>query len=600
MRRPLAIASLLIAALVSPAPFASAEGNARDYIVVLKNNANPRQVANEHARENESQTRFIYEHTLKGYSAHMSEQAANRISNDPRVVLVEADQRVSISAQTTPTGIRRIFASSNSNLDIDATDDLRVDVDVAVLDTGIDYDHPDLNVVHRASCLGVFGSCTSNSGDDGNGHGSHVAGTIGAIDNSIGVVGVAPGARLWAIQVLDSTGSGFTSGVIAGVEYVTARAGQIEVANMSLGGGSSSSLCSAITNSINAGVVHAVAAGNEDQNASNVSPANCSGVITTSSLNDLDGAPGGLAGAGCSDQDDTLSYFSNWGSTIEIAAPGGCIYSTYRNAGYATISGTSMASPHAAGAAALLASAANPQNSSDVAAIRQTLINTGNFNYTEDSGDGIKEPLLDVSNSGVYAPVMVGSQPPDQPPTASITNPTNGSTVSGTVTIQVQASDTEDAAGALTVEVRTDGGVWQAATWNGGTSRYERSWNTTSVADGSHTIDARATDSASNVTNAIQVSVTVNNAPPPPPPGDPWEFAVTGTQTSDRQIAELYWNSGAAPTAKVDIYRDGTKIKRTANDGYYRDVIQFGVGSHTYKVCQAGKQTNCSPTKTVF
>lgn len=597
MRRPLFVASLLISVLGVPAPFAAADEQPRSYIVVLKDGANSGRVADEHEEEYGADTEHVYKHALKGYAAEMTPEDAQEISEDSRVLFVEPDGPMSISAQTNPTGIRRIFATSNPNLDIDATDDLRVDVDVAIIDTGVDFDHPDLNVVHRANCT-VTGICSSNAGDDDNGHGSHVGGIVGALDNNIGVVGVAPGARLWSVKVLAASGDGIASWVIAGIDYVTARASQIEVANVSIGGGNNSAVCTAVNNSINAGIVYAVSAGNESQNAANSSPANCAGVLTTSAIADFDGSPGALAPNQCSDEDDTLSWFSNWGSTVEIAAPGSCIYSTYANGGYGTVSGTSQASPHVAGAAAVLASVNNPQNASDVAAIRSTITGAGNFNWTDTSGDGIKEPLLDVSNSGTFAPVMApGSQPNNQPPTATIFNPGNGSTVSGIVTIQVQATDAEDPAGSLAVDVRIDGGAWQTAPWNSGTGRYERNWDTTTVANGSHTIDARATDSASQVANAAQIAVTVSNGGPPP---DPWQLQVTGTQQTDRQIVKLYWNSGAAPTTKVDIFRDGSKIKRTANDGYYRDIVQPGIGSHAYKVCQAGKPSNCSSTKTVF
>jgi subtilisin family serine protease len=291
--------------------------------------------------------------------------------------------------------VPRIFAN-NTALDIDGVDDRRVNVDVAVIDTGVDLDHPDLNVVGWTRC--TRGSCRTNGSDDGNGHGTHVAGTIGAKDNNIGPVGVAPGARIWSVGVLGANGSGSTADIIAGVDWVTARASTIEVANMSLGGQfTSSALTNAITNSVNAGVVYVVAAGNSDMNAANFTPANHPDVITVSALADFNGLAGGGASPTCrSDVDDTLADFSNYGATVEIAAPGVCIYSTWRYGGYNTISGTSMASPHVAGAAALLASVNNPNNRTAVLNMRAKLIADGNFNWTDDSGDGIKEPLLDI------------------------------------------------------------------------------------------------------------------------------------------------------------------------------------------------------------
>jgi subtilisin family serine protease len=153
----------------------------------------------------------------------------------------------------------RANAHLNSVAKIDGVDD-RVDVDVAIIDTGIDVDHPDPNVVASINCA-RFGGCASG-GNDGNGHGTHVAGTVGALDNSVGVVGMAPGARLWAVRVLNNQGSGQLSWIIAGIDWVTARSATIDVANMSLGCEcTSSGMNTAISNSVDSGIVYAVAAG---------------------------------------------------------------------------------------------------------------------------------------------------------------------------------------------------------------------------------------------------------------------------------------------------------------------------------------------------
>jgi subtilisin family serine protease len=383
------------------------------YIVVLTPAAgDPEAAARALLRAHGGTLGFVYRHAMSGFSAELPPAAVEAIARNPNVAYVEPDQVMTAFAQTVPTGVRRIFADSNANLDIDGIDDGRVDVDVAVIDTGIDFDHPDLNVVGRVDCSrgsALRPSCSEETGDDGNGHGTHVAGTIGAIDNGFGVVGVAPGARLWAVKVLSDSGSGWTSGIIAGVDWVTAKSKVIEVANMSLGGGNSTALCQAVNSSVAAGIVHAVAAGNSDANASAYSPANCSGVITVSALADFDGLPGASGGATCrADQDDTLADFSNWGSTVEIAAPGVCIQSTWKDGGYATISGTSMASPHVAGAAALL----RASGVGTPAQVRTTLLARGNFIWTDDSGDGVTEPLLDVSSATTFEPVMVAGAPP--------------------------------------------------------------------------------------------------------------------------------------------------------------------------------------------
>lgn len=420
--RMLAVATALAVAAFAVPAVAAAEPPDR-YIVVLDRDAgNPGAVAAEHAQRYGAKVGFVYRSALKGYAATIPASRVAQLRADPRVAYVERDQLVHAAAQTVPTGIQRIYAAENAsatdtppnpNLDIDGVDDWRVDVDVAVIDTGIDFDHPDLNVVGRADCAsGSFfsSSCTTGSGDDGNGHGSHVAGTIGALDNGVGAVGVAPGARLWGVRVLGNNGSGYMSWIAAGIDWVTARASTIEVANMSLGCEcTSQAMDDAITRSVDAGVVYVVAAGNSDKDASTFSPARHPDVITVSALADFNGEAGGGAASTCrADTDDTLADFSNWGTLVELAAPGVCIYSTYMNGGYATLSGTSMASPHVAGAAALLASGTgDPQDRSAVMAIRSTLMSAGNSNWIDDSGDLVKEPLLDVSNTAVFHPALV-------------------------------------------------------------------------------------------------------------------------------------------------------------------------------------------------
>jgi subtilisin len=241
-----------------------------------------------------------------------------------------------------------------------------VNTAVAIIDTGIDVDHPDLNVAGGRNCS------TGRSFDDGNGHGTHVAGTVAGKDDASGVVGVAPGAQVYAVRVLNNAGSGSWSSVICGIDWVTANASSlgIKVANMSLGGtGSDDGNCGnsnndalhrAICNSVASGVTYVVAAGNSGANLAGHVPSAYNEVLAVTAMADFNGAPGGGAAATCrTDVDDTSADFSNFttvGSSDEghtIAAPGVCIESTWKGGGYKTISGTSMASPHAAGTAAL-------------------------------------------------------------------------------------------------------------------------------------------------------------------------------------------------------------------------------------------------------
>ena len=368
------------------------------YIVILKEDSSPEIVANE-ARGKGVEVLHVYEHAIKGFATRVpNAQVLDDIKNDPRVDYVEQDQVVQAFAQILPTGVNRIDADLSPTANINVVDD-RVNVDVAIIDTGIDLKHPDLNVYRGVTCTGAGPS----GGKDNNGHGTHVAGIAAAKDNGIGVVGVAPGARLWAVKVLDGSGSGSISCVIAGVDYVTANAAEIEVANMSLGCEcTSSSLDTAIHNSVAAGVTYVVAAGNSGKDASTFSPANHPDVIAVSAIVDTDGKCGGVGTSTSYGNDDTFASFSNFGSTVDIAAPGVKIYSTYKGSSYATLSGTSMASPHVAGAAALYESTHSGALPTD---IKDALTGSGSVPSTPCDGnghgyfftgdtDGISEPLL--------------------------------------------------------------------------------------------------------------------------------------------------------------------------------------------------------------
>jgi subtilisin len=401
-----ALSALTLVALGSPTLAANAAPStgadtASPYIVVLKDNAASGKVAKEHSSRHDAQVNHVYRAALKGYSARMSANAAARIQQDSRVLYVQRDGVVQATAQTTPTGINRSNADASPTASIDGVDN-RVDVDVAVIDTGVDLDHADLNVY----TAGARNCSTGRSADDGNGHGTHVAGTIGALDDTNGVVGMAPGARIWPVRVLNNRGSGSWSDVICGIDYVTANADKIEIANMSLGGGGTDdgncgdtngdAMHRAICNSVAAGVTYVVAAGNDASDAKNFTPAAYDEVITVSALADFNGLPGGGAPSTCrNDVDDTFADFSNYGADVDIIAPGVCINSTWKGGGYNTISGTSMASPHVAGGAALY-KANNP--SASPTQVKSALQNAGSTDWNNiDDPDNTKERLLDVT-----------------------------------------------------------------------------------------------------------------------------------------------------------------------------------------------------------
>jgi subtilisin family serine protease len=397
--RKIMFATVLGVAVAVPAIPQAFAGASADYIVVLRDGADSGGVARQHAHAYGAEVNFVYRHALRGYAAKLSESAAARIASDDRVSSVQLDRAVHATTQTLPTGVDRIDGELSSTVSGNGSGS--VNVDVAVIDTGIDLDHPDLNVY----TAGAKNCSTGKGAEDRNGHGTHVSGTIGALDNNTGVVGVAPGARVWPVRVLNAAGSGSFASVICGVDYVTAHAGQIEVANMSLGGtgtepsgggcSTGDALHDAICNSVAAGVTYAVAAGNSADDAANHVPAAYNEVITVSALADFNGEPGGGAAPTCRDDvDDTFADFSNFGADIDIIAPGVCILSTWKGDGYNTISGTSMATPHVAGAAALY-KANNPGASPTQ--VKSALQNAGNLNWDDsDDPDPTKERLLNV------------------------------------------------------------------------------------------------------------------------------------------------------------------------------------------------------------
>ena len=317
-------------------------------------------LAAEHGRAYGAQISASYHSALKGYAATIPDARVDDVRRDPRVAFVSEDRPMEAVAQTLPTGIDRIDGEFSSHYASNTWD-----IAVAVIDTG-SGPHSDLNIAGGKNCS------TGRSFSDGNGHGTHVAGTIGAINNTIGVVGVAPGIPIYSVRVLNNQGSGSFSSIICGIDWVTANAASlnIKVANMSLGGSGSDdgncgnsnadALHKAICRSVGAGVTYVVAAGNSNANFAGFVPAAYNEVLTVTAMADFNGQPGGGATATCRPGvDDSAADFSNFatpGSLDEghtIAAPGVCIYSTWKGGGYNTISGTSMASPHAAGTAAL-------------------------------------------------------------------------------------------------------------------------------------------------------------------------------------------------------------------------------------------------------
>jgi subtilisin len=384
------------------------------YIVVLKPSASSRSPTSEsktiyetlksmatEAKIKEANVIHTYENTIKGFTIKVPNQSAlAAIQSDPRVDFVEQDQRVTIfQQQALPTGVDRVDGDLSPAVSGKVIG-RAVDADIAIIDTGIDLTHPDLNVYRDTTFVDG-----TNSGNDDNGHGTHVAGIAAAKkDNLQGVVGIASGARLWAVKVLNGTGSGPISTIIAGIDYVTQHADEIDAANLSFGCKCpSKALDTAIHNSVAAGITYVVAAGNSASDASVFSPASNPDVIAVSAIADSDGKCGGLGPPTRYGNDDTFARFSNYGPTVDMAAPGVNIYSTYKGGTYATLSGTSMASPFVTGAAALYKSSHIGASPSEV---KQALIAMGStplticdghaHGYFNGDPDNTHEPLLYV------------------------------------------------------------------------------------------------------------------------------------------------------------------------------------------------------------
>jgi subtilisin family serine protease len=355
------------------APAAYAGGTPQPYVVVLQDSVpDPGAVAAEEGAILGFQASGVYRTAIRGFAASLTPTAVAALRDDSRVAFLSPDRPLAAvgkpsgsggGAATLPTGVNRVQADSSSTLAGNGSGS--VPVPIAVIDSG--STHPDLNVVGGRACVPK-----STSYADGNGHGTHVAGTLAAKDDETGVVGVAPGAPLWSVRVLGNAGTGTTSSVICGVDWVTANAATtgIRVANVSIAGlGTDDGNCGrtngdalhlAICNSVARGVTYVVGAGNDGRELAGTIPAAYDEVLTVTGMADFNGQPGGGAASTCtSEVDDTRDHLSNfadrWGpdAAHTISAPSICIYSTYKGGGYATMSGTSMAAPHVSGAVAL-------------------------------------------------------------------------------------------------------------------------------------------------------------------------------------------------------------------------------------------------------
>jgi subtilisin len=431
---PYVIAALTLLVFASAAPASAADPKV-PMIVVLAKDADVDAAVERGKRKHGIRPDNTFRHAARGYAAKLTKAQARAIEREAGVDAVVPDAVVELAAQSTPAGVRRVGTTRSPLTHID-TNDLashRANVDVAIIDTGIQPDHPDLRVAGGYDCSRPGSPVSERSWPsrwrDQHGHGTHVAGIVGALDNDRGVVGVAPGARLWSVRVFDATGFSRISWIACGIDWITSKRDpndsarpRIEVANMSLrDDGRDDGNCGysnadiehrAICRSVDRGTTYVVAAGNDRNSAGNWRPASYNEVITASAIADYDGKAGGLASATCTafgrrDGDDTFADFSNYGGDVDITAPGVCVRSTLPGSSYGTISGTSMATPHVAGGAALYL-VAHP--GAPPAEVRSALRAAGLFDWkTGTDRDGTIDPLLDVASFGAGAGLRLHS-----------------------------------------------------------------------------------------------------------------------------------------------------------------------------------------------
>jgi subtilisin len=580
----LAASPVASATAFTPRPSADANVIPGQYIVVYKGSAESVRAETD-AREHELgfDSDLRYRHALKGFTGELGPGQVRALRKDPEVAYVAPDRIMHASllapaaaGEQVPIGVRRIGAATSTTVEHSSG------IGVAVLDSGVDLTHPDLNVADGTNCV-----TAGAPADDDNGHGTHVAGTIAAKNNGAGVVGVAPGTKIWAVKVLDAAGNGSASSIICGLDWVTANetSKNIEVLNMSLGGpGDPVEPCSTTTDPLHravcrvtgTGVLSVVAAGNDgwdfDYAPQPDVPAAYMEVLTVTAMSDSDGK-GGRVGAAPScdplESDDFPATFTNFAaaygsSSHTIAAPGVCITSTWPTnlsaSGYAVASGTSMASPHVAGIAALCEN--HDGHSGECAgkpirAVIKQLQDEGNL-LTQLGGFGFEHDPRH-NDLGFYFGYLTGRLDRDAPQTLIADGPMGA-------TRWPDASFVFQSDQGSRFDCRLDGSVWTPC------ASYQQF---SGFADGQHALAVRAIDGAGNADSSPEIRAwTLDTASP--------DTAIdSGPAPATRSRAASFMFSSTEPGSHMTCKLDKGAWGECASS---RTVRRLSAGSHTLSV----------------
>ncbi len=455
--------------------------------------------------------RNVYATVLNGFSGKLTPEQYQALLNNPAVDYIEPNRTIHMMAQTVPWGITKVNAPLAHARGVRGAT-----VKVGIIDTGIDYNHGDLSANYAG---GIDYANGDNDPMDDNGHGTHVSGTVAAIDNTIGVIGVAPSCRLYGVKVLDAAGSGTFADVISGIDWCAANG--MQVANMSLGASSgTTALQTACDNAYAAGVVICAAAGN-GYGAPVSYPAAYSSCIAVSAT----------------DQNNNLAVFSNVGPQMDVAAPGVSVYSTYPGNSYATMDGTSMATPHATGVCALIWSTGSYTTASAVRTrLTSTCTDIGAAGFDNSFGNGL-----------INADAATAGGGGNQPPVANANGPYSGT--AGTA-ISFSSAGSSDPDGSIASYAWSFG--------DGGTSTLANPTHAYAAA-GTYSVSLTVTDNV-GATGSNSTTATISSGANQPPvanangpysgtAGTAVSFSSAGSSDPDGSIASYSWNFGDGGTS---------------------------------------------------